>query len=88
MAKGISRQNLRLITASKRKRTTTYDKESESRCKLNLKKIRERHSPFKSNKLTILPEDVAVPTMFSRVMVPKGPITAKLTEMNTEKRQQ
>ena len=88
MAKGSPRRSLRLSTASKRKRSTTSDKESESRRKQNLKKIRERLSPLKSKKLTILSEDVAVPTMSSRDMLPKGPITTKLTEMNTEKRRQ
>ena len=88
VAKGSPRWSLRLSTSSKRKRSTTSDKESESRRKQNLKKIRERLSPLKNKQLAILPEDSAVHTMSSRVMVPKGPITSKLTEMNAEKRHQ
>ena len=60
----------------------TSDKASESKRKLNLKKRKGRLSPLESNKqLATLPEDSADPTMSSRVMVPKGPITKKLTEI-------
>ena len=68
MAKGSPRRSLRLSTAGKRKRSTTSDKESESKRKLNLKKRKERLSPLKSNKqLAILSEDSADPTMSYQV---------------------